>query len=116
MGLPKFRWNSVVNKASVAARTNRLIGGRPPSLYLASLERQHNIAADRLSQILHTHRISPDFLRRDEFDGFLRDRASKLLDLIEAAMGKSVPGRDAEEVIGAFGAPLVHGNASESAA
>jgi hypothetical protein len=45
-------------------------------------------------------------LREDDFYGFLRDRASSLLDLIESAMGKAIPGRDAEEVINAFGTPL----------
>jgi hypothetical protein len=33
MGLPKERWNSVVNKAPLTAKTNRTIGGQAPSAY-----------------------------------------------------------------------------------
>ena len=37
----------------------------------------------------------------------IRDRAIKLLDVIEAETGKQVTGRDSEETIKAFGVPLV---------
>ena len=114
--LPKSRWNSIVNKASLSAKTNRIIGGRAPSVYVASLEKQHGGAAERLGQILHSHRIHPEFLRQDDFEGFFQDRAAKLLDLIEAAMGKSVSGRDTDEVIAAFGGPLAPRETTESAA
>lgn len=59
-----------------------------------------------LEEILASHLIHARFLWEDDFDGFLRDRASRLLELIESAMGKAIPGRDAEEVINAFGSPL----------
>jgi hypothetical protein len=36
-GWPKGRWNCVVNKAPLTARTNRSIGGRAPSEYLATI-------------------------------------------------------------------------------
>ena len=36
----------------------------------------------------------------------MRDRASNLLDLIEAAMGKKVFGRDSDEVIHEYGDAL----------
>ena len=38
---------------------------------------------------------------------FLRDRGVKLLDAIEAAMGKPVQGRDSEEIVHEFNGPLV---------
>ena len=41
-------------------------------------------------------------LRADDFDGFITDRAIRLLDLIEDAIGKPVQGRDSEEVKQAF--------------
>jgi hypothetical protein len=104
--IPRQLWNSVINKAPLSSRTNRIIGGRAPSLYLSSLERNHGVDAVTLEEILATHLICARFLREDDFYGFLRDRASSLLDLIESAMGKAIPGRDAEEVINAFGTPL----------
>jgi hypothetical protein len=106
MGLPKARWNSVVNKAPLSSRTNRIIGGRAPSAYVASLERNHHIAPAHLDQILASHCVDPPVLRQDDFDSFIRSRAARLLDLIEQATGKSVLGRDSDEVTIAFGAPL----------
>jgi len=37
-------------------------------------------------------------LRADDFDGFIRARAVRLLDLIEDAVGKPIQGRDSDEV------------------
>jgi hypothetical protein len=107
-GLDRQRWNSVINKAPISARSNRVIGGHKPSTYLASIESPPNsVAADRLDTILRSHLIDPLLLRNDAFDGFIRDRAIKLLDLIETATGKQVTGRDSEETVAAFGVPLV---------
>lgn len=106
--LDESRWNSVVNKAPLTARTNRKLGGNAPSRYLELIETDPAIALarERLDQILQSHLISPQLLRRDAFDAFLRDRAARLLDLIERAMGKKIAGRDADEVLDAFGGPL----------
>jgi hypothetical protein len=57
--------------------------------------------------ILENHFVDGGFLWHDDFKGFLRARASKLLDVIEEAMGESVSGRDTDETIAAFGAPLL---------
>jgi len=104
---PRSHWNSVINKTPITARTNRIIGGNAPSRYLASIEKNHGVAPDRLDELVTTHRIGAALLRADDFDGFIRDRACQLLDLVEKAIGKAVAGRDAEEVVAAFGAPLV---------
>ena len=37
VGLPRSRWNSIVNKTPLFARTNRIIGGSAPSEYLKKL-------------------------------------------------------------------------------
>ena len=105
-GYPRLRWNSVINKAPITARTNRILSGNAPSKYLASIESNHGVAPDRLDHLLTTHLVNPDHLRTDNFDAFLRDRAARLLDLVEKAMGKAVVGRDAEDVVEAFGEPL----------
>jgi hypothetical protein len=104
--LDRQRWNSVINKAPLSARTNRLIGRRAPSDYLRSLEKKHKVSPDRLDDILTSHVIEPTLIRADNFDEFLRSRASRLLDLIEEGTGKPIPGRDSEEVAKAFGGAL----------
>lgn len=100
------RWNSVINKTPLAATTNRFIGGDAPSRYLERIENNKGIGRADLDRFLATHEIDPRLLRSDGFDDFLRDRASRLLSLIEVATGKSVAGRDSEETIQAFGGSL----------
>ena len=104
---PRQRWNSVINKAPITARTNRIIGGNAPSRYLASIENNYGVAPGRLDEIIATHRISHLLLRADDFDGFIRDRACQLLDLVERAIGKAIVGRDSDEVVDAFAGPLL---------
>jgi hypothetical protein len=99
-------WNSSVNKAPLSSKTNRIIGGKAPSAYLGNIEKQFNMDSPRLDEILKTHKIAPDLLRSDSFEGFIRDRASNLLDLIEAATGKRIAGRDSDEVIHEYGDAL----------
>lgn len=106
-GINTYIANCAVNKSPLSARTNRIIGGHAPSHYLASLEKNYGVPSDKLDSILESHRMAPRLLRSDDFSGFLRDRASRLLDLIEGATGKGVPGRDSEEVVNAFGGPLL---------
>lgn len=103
---PRQKWNSIVNKAPLTARTNRILGGHAPSSYLASIESRQRVASDRLDAIVGSHQLDPALLRADEFDGFIIDRAARLLDLVEAATGKPISGRDAEEVTTAFGSAL----------
>lgn len=104
--LPREKWNSVVNKAPLAAGTNRFISGDAPSLYLARIQKAKAVPADSLDEFLASHVIPVAALRADEFDAFIRLRAISLLDLIEKATGKAVPGRDSEDTIKAFGAAL----------
>jgi len=107
IGLPRQKWNSVINKTPLSARTNRVLGGRQPSMYLSSIERNYGVPADRLDTILRTHLIDPASLRLESFDAFVVGRASYLLDPIEESTGKPIAGRDSEEVVNAFGAALI---------
>ena len=104
-GLPRELWNSIVNKAPLSARTNRILGGKAPSTYLASIERKQ-VTPEALDEHLQSHLIKPEFLRSNDFSSFMVARATVLLDKIEEAMGKAITGRDSEEVVRAFGAPL----------
>ncbi|MEA3333728.1 MAG: DUF262 domain-containing protein [Pseudomonadota bacterium] len=99
-------WNSSVNKALLSAKSNRIIGGKAPSVYLTNIEKQSNIDSPRLDKILKTHKIAPALLRSDSFEKFIRDRASNILDLIETAMVKRISGRDSDEVIHQYGDKL----------
>ena len=104
--LPRETWNSVVNKAPLAAGTNRFISGDAPSLYLSRIEKNKQVSSANLDEFLVTHVIPVADLRADDFDGFIRRRASALLTLIEASTGKAVSGRDSEETAKAFSGPL----------
>jgi hypothetical protein len=113
--LSRTLWNSAVNKAPLSSKSNRLIGGKAPSVYLNAIEQKQQMAENRLDEILRSHRIDPTLLRSDSFEEFVRSRAGNLLDLIEGAMGKSISGRDADEVVREFGGPLPSsGNVAES--
>ena len=106
------RWNSVVNKTPLSSRTNQMLGGDAPSIYLKRVDKA---GAGSLAQSLATHVIDEGMLRRDDFDGFIRDRASRLLDLIEKATGKAVTGRDSAETCSAYGAALMSTSADLAA-
>lgn len=105
-GLRQRVWNSAVNKSPLTSETNRIVGGRSPSSYLATVSTRFGIGTERQDAILASHLVRPDLLREDRFDEFIQDRATRLLDAIERSTGKAVTGRDSEEVIREFGAPL----------
>ncbi|GHG25367.1 GmrSD restriction endonuclease domain-containing protein [Paracoccus aerius] len=87
--VPVSRLNSVVNKTTISGRTNRKIGGRAPSRYAATLDKETSEAGVSLDEILIGHRISPEHLRADDFEVFYSARKEELLKLIEDAMGKA---------------------------
>jgi len=104
--LPREKWNSVINKAPLAASTNRFISGDAPSVYLSRIQKAKQVDSSSLDDFLVSHVIPVPQLRADDFDGFIRLRAVALLNLIEQATGKAVPGRDSEETVKAFGGAL----------
>lgn len=84
------RYNCIVNKTPLSSKTNRIIGGSAPSVYLGKLEQTTQLSRERLDEILLTHYISPPQLWGDDFNGFFNQRSAQLLTLIERAMGKPV--------------------------
>lgn len=104
--LPREKWNSVVNKAPLAAGTNRFISGDAPSIYLSRIQKNKQVSEAHLDEFLSSHLIPVAELRSDDFDSFICLRASSLLGLIENATGKAISGRDSEETVKAFGAAL----------
>lgn len=102
----KSKWNSIVNKTPISANSNREIGGAAPSVYLAKLEKKGSVLQSDLDGYVETHWIDHTLLRNDGFQEFIIDRAKKLLSAIESATGRTISGKDSDEVQQAFGAPL----------
>ena len=44
----------------------------------------------KMDELLASHALAPDLLRRDAFDDFVEDRRRRLSQLVERAMGKPV--------------------------
>lgn len=110
--IPRVRYNSIVNKTPISARTNRMIGGEAPSKYLTRIQQyqQVNLDENAMNVLLASHRIPVNAIRADDFDMFYAERKAALLLLIESAMGKSPLGvgyddadgdeNDEEEIMG----------------
>ena len=84
------RCDCAINKTAIAAKTNRIISGNPPSVYLAKVKRRAGIDGERVAEILRSHVIDPEALEADDFETFFSKREAALLSRIEKAMGKSV--------------------------
>lgn len=95
-GIDDEHRESIVNKTTISARTNRTIGGAPPSSYLQVIESRAQIDGPRLDHLLGTHLIPADALRDDDFSLYFRTRRELLCQLVESATGKSVQ-RDVDE-------------------
>ena len=104
---PRSKWNSVVNKTPISYSTNREIGGVAPSKYLEKIEKKGQVYSSTLDSYLESHWINPELARKDNFNRFIIDRSIKLLDAIQAVTGKTISGRDSDEVIAAFGDKLI---------
>ncbi|ADB51676.1 DUF262 domain-containing protein [Conexibacter woesei] len=88
--VPAARFDSIVNKTPLTARTNRAIGGRAPSEYLRGLRERDGIAETVEDANLRSHMIEVDALRADDFERFFEARQRALLLAIGQVMGKSL--------------------------
>lgn len=89
-GIDRKVYDSIVNKGPLSAKSNRIIGGRAPSVYLKTIETRHGLSSGQLDDILRTHLIEPEHLRNDDFESFMEARMEALTGLIEGALGKPV--------------------------
>lgn len=97
------KWNSIVNKTPLFARTNRILSGYAPSVYIARIEGDGRVSTQNLDKYLESHLIDKALIRNDNFNDFFAERAKAILDLISSAMGKTIANRDSEEAIEVFG-------------
>jgi hypothetical protein len=92
--IPVSTYDTIINKTPLGYRTNRIIGGAAPSVYLAKLEKGNAdtppINPASLDTYLASHAINPRLLRADSFVEFMADRENRLLALIEAATGHPI--------------------------
>jgi hypothetical protein len=86
-GIDPKKYNCLVNRTPLSAKTNKKIGSKAPSVYLKELE-MSGISPQRLDEILLSHAIDKKTLQIDDFEGFFQARSKVLLDLIGQAMGK----------------------------
>lgn len=103
----KSKWNSIVNKTPISASSNREIGGVAPSVYLGKLEKKGSVMSSDLDSYVETHWIDHGLLRNNEFQKFIIDRSKKLLNVIEQVTGRTISGKDSDEVCQAFGDTLI---------
>lgn len=102
----KEKWNSVINKTPITYSTNREIGGVAPSKYLARIETKGQVESEELNTYLQSHWIDVESCRNDDFNSHIIYRAKLLLKAIENATGKSIAGKDSDEVVKLFGVEL----------
>ncbi|OUL19318.1 DUF262 domain-containing protein [Nostoc sp. 106C] len=89
-GIKPENYDSAVNKTPLSSRTNKIIGGNAPSVYLSCLQDKAGISKERMDEILRSHVIDPIVLRVDNFEAFFQARQKALVNRIEKAMGKSL--------------------------
>lgn len=79
---------SIINKTLIGSATNRSIGGRLPSQYIATLRERHG--AERMDEILRSHLIDPTSLENDDWEQFVLLRRDAIKTLIETTCGRKL--------------------------
>ena len=87
-------FDTVINKTPLSYKTNRILGGVGPSVYLERLETGGKdnppITRDALDGYLASHGLDPTLLRADDFEAFMADRETRLLAMISKATGHAI--------------------------
>ena len=91
-GIGKDQYDSILNKTPISYKANRKVGGEAPSRYLPEIQREKHVALNdtEMDELLGSHALAPELLRKDAFDEFVEDRRGRLTRLVEVAMGKPV--------------------------
>lgn len=83
-------FDNIINKTPLSGRTNRIVSGDAPSKYLIRLKKNAGTSDEEFETILKSHIVNPEFMYKDDFNGFLNDRKERILQKIENAMGKKI--------------------------
>jgi len=87
-------FDTVINKTPLSYKTNRILGGVAPSVYLERLETGGKdnppITRVALDDYLASHGLDPTLLRADDFEAFMADRETRLLAMISKATGHAI--------------------------
>ncbi|MEW6496295.1 MAG: DUF262 domain-containing protein [Cyanobacteriota bacterium] len=86
-GIDPKKYNCLVNRTPLSAKTNKKIGSKAPSVYLKEFE-MSGTSPQKLDDMLRSHAIDPELLRNDDIERFFTARIKALMELIENAMGK----------------------------
>lgn len=84
------QYDSIINKTPLSYRTNRIIGGNAPSVYLRRLRDNLGIDEARQNEILCSHVIDASSLNADDFSKCFELRREALVSRIQSATGKAV--------------------------
>ncbi len=107
VGIPRRRYNSIVNKTPLLPATNRCIGGKAPSIYTKRiLKNVDGLTETELRKRIESHFVDYDALVADDFDTYFIHRAEAILGLIEEAMGKEIYDGNSEDTVNEFGIAL----------
>ena len=87
-GIPEDTYDTIGNKTPLSKRTNIRLGGKAPSYYLQTLEKNGVVSPEVLDEYVTSHQIDPELLRKDDFAAFFETRRRRLIELIEDATGK----------------------------
>ena len=88
--IPRADYDCIINKTPLSGRTNRIVSGDAPGKYLERLKKHAGVSDEEFNSILKSHVVNPDYMYLDDFYGFFSDRKEKILQKIEAAMGKNI--------------------------
>jgi hypothetical protein len=97
--IPKNVYDCIINKTPLSGRTNKIVGGNPPSIYLDRLKKHAGVTDDEFLTILKSHLVEPEYMYNDDFYRFFNDRTEKILQKIETAMGKPIPREPINQII-----------------
>ena len=106
LGQNDDKWNSIINKTPLSAKSNRMIGGKSPGEYLKNIEKNMEDTS-KLSKNLESHLISIKDIYSNNFDSYFIKRAKSILGLISNAMGKNISGLESKDVINLYGCSLI---------
>jgi len=98
----KKDFDCIINKTPLSGRTNRIVGGAAPSVYLKRIISRVGIPENEFINIIDTHDVSYEYLKSDDFEKFFQDRKEKILKRIELAIGKQISRSESTQEEGVY--------------